>query len=74
MNPRNEFTIHAPIVRVWEVLLDVGRVASCLPSAAIESSDGDEHVDAMMIKLGTITSGYAGPFASRSPTKRSGVR
>jgi carbon monoxide dehydrogenase subunit G len=38
----------------------VERVAPCLPGAAIESSEGDEYVGTMAIKLGPITSRYRG--------------
>jgi carbon monoxide dehydrogenase subunit G len=57
---QNEFTVPAPVERAWEVLLDVERVAPCLPGAAIEASDGDEHVGTMAIKIGPITSRYRG--------------
>jgi carbon monoxide dehydrogenase subunit G len=60
MRLENEFTVAAPVDRAWEVMLDVERVAPCLPGAAIESSDGDEHIGTMAIKLGPITSRYRG--------------
>lgn len=56
----NEFTVPAPVDRAWAVMLDMQRVAPCLPGAAIESSDGGEHVGTMAIKLGPITSRYRG--------------
>jgi carbon monoxide dehydrogenase subunit G len=60
MKLENEFTVGAPVERAWEVMLDMERVAPCLPGAAIESSDGDEHVGTMAIKIGPITSRYRG--------------
>ena len=60
MRLENEFTVGAPVERAWEVMLDMERVAPCLPGAAIESSDGDEHVGTMAIKIGPITSRYRG--------------
>jgi carbon monoxide dehydrogenase subunit G len=60
MRLTNEFTVPAPPDRVWAVLLDVGRVAPCLPGASLESSDGDEHTGTMTVKLGPVTSRYAG--------------
>jgi carbon monoxide dehydrogenase subunit G len=60
MRLTNEFTVPAPADRVWAVLLDVGRVAPCLPGASLESSDGDEHTGTMTVKLGPVTSRYAG--------------
>ncbi|HWM08612.1 MAG TPA: SRPBCC family protein, partial [Solirubrobacteraceae bacterium] len=41
-------------------LLDLERVAPCLPGAAIEGSDGDEHRGTMTVKIGPITAKYAG--------------
>jgi carbon monoxide dehydrogenase subunit G len=42
------------------VLLDVERVAPCLPGAAIEGTDGDEHKGTMTIRIGPITTRYSG--------------
>jgi carbon monoxide dehydrogenase subunit G len=60
MKLENEFTVPAPLEQAWEVLLDVERVAPCLPGAAIEASDGDEHKGTMTIKIGPITTRYSG--------------
>jgi uncharacterized protein len=60
MKLENEFTVPAPIERAWDVLLDVERVAPCLPGAAIEGTDGDEHTGTMTVKVGPITSRYSG--------------
>jgi carbon monoxide dehydrogenase subunit G len=60
MKLENEFTVPAPVERAWEVLLDVERVAPCLPGAALEASEGDEHRGTMTIKVGPITSRYTG--------------
>ena len=46
--------------QAWEVLLDMERVAPCLPGAALESTAGDEHVGTMTIKVGPVTSRYRG--------------
>jgi carbon monoxide dehydrogenase subunit G len=60
MKLENEFTVPAPVEQAWEVLLDVERVAPCLPGAAIEGSDGDSHKGTMTIKIGPITTRYTG--------------
>ena len=60
MKLENEFTVPAPIERAWEVLLDVERVAPCLPGAALTGSEGDEHQGTMTIKIGPITTRYQG--------------
>jgi carbon monoxide dehydrogenase subunit G len=60
MKLENEFTVPAPIDRAWAVLLDLDRVAPCLPGAAMEGSDGDEHTGTMTVKIGPITARYKG--------------
>ena len=56
MKLENEFTVPAPIDQAWDVLLDLQRVAPCLPGAAME----DETTGTMTIKIGPITVRYAG--------------
>ena len=60
MKLENEFTVPAPVEQAWEVLLDVERVAPCLPGAALTGSEGDEHQGTMTIKIGPITTRYQG--------------
>jgi uncharacterized protein len=60
MKLENEFTVPAPVEQAWQVLLDVERVAPCLPGAALEGTEGDEHKGTMTIKIGPITSRYSG--------------
>lgn len=56
----NEFTVPVDVERAWAVMLDVERVAPCLPGAAIESFDGDRYEGAMAVKIGPITARYRG--------------
>jgi uncharacterized protein len=60
MKLENEFTVPAPVEQAWQVLLDVERVAPCLPGAALEGSEGDAYRGTMKIKIGPITSSYSG--------------
>jgi carbon monoxide dehydrogenase subunit G len=60
MKLENEFTVPVPVEQAWEVLLDLERVAPCLPGASIEGADGDEHRGTMTVKIGPITVRYAG--------------
>jgi carbon monoxide dehydrogenase subunit G len=58
---RNEFTIDAPVEKAWPVLLDIGRVASCLPGAVVEPADGDGVFrGTMKVKLGPLVTTYQG--------------
>jgi uncharacterized protein len=57
---QNSFTVPAPVERAWEVLLDLERVAPCLPGAELDGGDGREFQGRMAIKIGPVTSRYAG--------------
>ena len=60
MKLENEFTVPAPVDRAWEVLLDLERVAPCLPGAAIDGREGDAHTGTMTVRIGPITARYKG--------------
>src|SRR3954470_21284314 len=62
MKLENEFTVPASIDEAWAFLLDVPRVAPCLPGATVEEGGGDdgEYQGAMKIKIGPITASYKG--------------
>ena len=62
MQLENEFTVPASIDQAWAVLLDVPRVAPCLPGATVEDGGGEdgEYKGQMKIKIGPITASYKG--------------
>src|SRR4051812_45783542 len=62
MKLENEFTVPASTDEAWGVLLDVPRVAPCLPGATVEPGQGDEgeYKGQMKIKNGPITASYKG--------------
>jgi carbon monoxide dehydrogenase subunit G len=61
MKLRNEFSIGAPIDQTWDMLLDIQRVAQCLPGAKIEPADGDGvYRGQMKVRLGPMTVEYQG--------------
>ncbi|MGO9053845.1 MAG: hypothetical protein ACLQID_18020 [Streptosporangiaceae bacterium] len=41
MELEHSFTVPVPEERAWEVLLDVERVAPCMPGATHDAGDGD---------------------------------
>jgi carbon monoxide dehydrogenase subunit G len=61
MKLENEFSVAAPLENTWETLLDIPRVAGCLPGATLDS-DGADGVfrGRMRMKLGPMTVGYEG--------------
>jgi carbon monoxide dehydrogenase subunit G len=56
----NEFRVHAPIERAWEVLTDIPAITPCLPGAALTDHDGNEYRGTVKIKVGPVTSKYEG--------------
>ena len=60
MKLRNEFTVPTAVDHAYAVLLDVERVAPCLPGAALDGRDGAVFNGSMQIKLGPVTSRYQG--------------
>ena len=60
MKLENEFVVPASVDDAWKVLLDVERVAPCLPGAEIEKAEGDAYNGTMTVKIGPITAKYKG--------------
>jgi carbon monoxide dehydrogenase subunit G len=55
------FDVAAPLDRVWEALIDVRRVAPCLPGAELEDSSEDgTYRGSFTVKLGPTTAAYRG--------------
>ena len=60
MELEHSFTVPVPKERAWDVLLDVERVAPCMPGATLDSVDGDEIRGRIKVKVGPINMTYAG--------------
>jgi carbon monoxide dehydrogenase subunit G len=60
MKINNEFTVSVPIQEAWDIMLDLERVAPCLPGAAVQGSEDDEYQGTMKVKIGPITANYKG--------------
>lgn len=61
MKLEQAFEVQAPIEQVWEALIDLERVAPCLPGATItdHDEDGTYHGE-FKVKLGPTTASYRG--------------
>ena len=61
MKLEQAFEVQAPIEQVWEALIDLERVAPCLPGATItgHDEDGTYHGE-FKVKLGPTTAAYKG--------------
>ncbi|HEY4442093.1 MAG TPA: SRPBCC family protein [Candidatus Elarobacter sp.] len=56
---RDEFTVDAPLDRVWTLLKDIPRVASCLPNVAItEVVDPKTYRATATVKVGPVQVSY----------------
>jgi len=41
MELEHHFTVPVPTAQAWEALLDVERIAPCMPGATVDSFDGE---------------------------------
>jgi carbon monoxide dehydrogenase subunit G len=56
----NEVVVPVAVDEAWKLLLDIPRIAPCMPGAALESSEGDTHNGIVKVKVGPITAQYKG--------------
>jgi len=58
----NSFTVPVPPEKAWDVLLDVERIAPCMPGASVQSisDDGNEIEGQVKVKLGPLSLTYKG--------------
>ncbi|MBA9001215.1 SRPBCC domain-containing protein [Thermomonospora cellulosilytica] len=56
----HDFTVPVPVDQAWSVLLDVERVALCMPGATLDSIDGEEYTGRLRVRLGAMTITYRG--------------
>jgi uncharacterized protein len=56
----DEFRVAVPVEVAWGVLLDVERIAPCLPGAQLQEIEGDEYRGIVKVKVGPITAQYKG--------------
>jgi carbon monoxide dehydrogenase subunit G len=69
MELEHSFSVPVPEERAWQVLLDVERVAPCMPGATLDKVDGENISGRIKVKVGPITMTYAGTakFTERDP-------
>ena len=65
----NSFTAPVPPEQAWDVLLDVERIAPCMPGASVTSVEGDEIAGQVKVKLGPLSLSYKGTakFTEKDP-------
>ena len=69
MELEHSFSVPVSEDRAWDVLLDVERVAPCMPGATLQSIDGDVIHGSIKVKVGPINMVYQGTarFTERDP-------
>lgn len=61
MKFENSFVVQAPLPVVWETLMDVERVAPCMPGAEVlGSADGNAYKVGVRVKVGPMSMSYRG--------------
>ncbi|WP_251096090.1 SRPBCC family protein [Streptomyces sp. Caat 7-52] len=60
MELQHEFTVPVPVDEAWPALLDIERVAPCLPGATVEEYDGKTVTGSVKVKVGPVTVTYRG--------------
>ena len=75
MNIQDHFRVGVPVEEAWRVLLDVERIAPCMPGAQLQEVEGDEYRGIVKVKVGPITAQYKGQakFLSLDPDKHVAV-
>jgi carbon monoxide dehydrogenase subunit G len=56
----DSFRVDVPVEEAWKVLLDLERIAPCLPGAQLTEVEGDEYRGTVKVKVGPITAQYKG--------------
>ena len=60
MQLEHRFTVPVPVAQAWDALLDVERIAPCMPGATVDSFDGETIEGKVKVKVGPIQVTYAG--------------
>ncbi|MFF7356866.1 MULTISPECIES: SRPBCC family protein [Streptomyces] len=60
MELHHEFTVPVPVDDAWHALLDIERVAPCLPGAVVEDYDGKTVTGSVKVRVGPVTVAYRG--------------
>jgi carbon monoxide dehydrogenase subunit G len=72
MEMDHSFTVPVPPDRAWDVLLDVEKIAPCMPGASVDEFDGEVVTGRIKVKVGPVSLTYRGTakFTERDPDAR----
>jgi uncharacterized protein len=73
MKLEQAFDVKAPVETVWETLIDVERVAPCLPGAEITGAEDGVYHGNFQVKIGPTTAAYRGTLQMESLDEASRV-
>lgn len=60
MELHHAFTVPVPVDEAWRALLDIERVAPCMPGASVDDYDGKTVTGSVKVRVGPITVTYRG--------------
>jgi len=60
MKLEHNFRVDVPVDQAWTTLLDLERIAPCMPGAQLQEVHGDEYRGIVKVKVGPITAQYKG--------------
>ncbi|WP_216896576.1 SRPBCC family protein [Nocardia alni] len=69
----NSFSIPVPAAQAWPVLLDLERIAPCVPGATLTGRDGEGFLGRIKVKLGPVGLSYTGTIRVVSADEKAGV-
>jgi carbon monoxide dehydrogenase subunit G len=71
----HEFQVPVSAAQAWPILLDIDRIAPCMPGATITKVDGDDFEGTVKVKVGPITVTYGGTasFLEKDESQRIAV-
>lgn len=60
MRIEDSFEVPLPVGDAWQLLMDIERIAPCLPGAQLREIEGDTYRGIVKVKVGPITAQYQG--------------
>ena len=73
MKLENRFSVPVPRAQALQVLLDVERIAPCMPGATLTSRDGNDFTGTVKVKVGPINLTYGGQAKFVSVDEAAGI-
>jgi carbon monoxide dehydrogenase subunit G len=72
MRLEHSFEVGVPVERAWDVLLDIEKIAPCMPGAALGEFDGENFTGTVKVKLGPVSMSFKGKgqFVERDEAAR----